>query len=237
MHVQASFSRLAIIVLVLCILSVANSMTADRTNDQQDVPDSLTIAALTAREPAARVAAVQKLADQSVLARLTAHDESREVREAAVARVTDQAVLAGIAMSAGLDVAFSAIAGITDQNLLAQIADGRSTLERARVEIGTLDATFRSEPVEVQRLLVNYTGLFSEHLPRIEASIRQCDELWRDVSTWDGRKRHAELMAARAILHRSLGDDRMAHETAVYLVNQFTAKLESARERVTATRR
>ena len=122
-------------------------------------------------------------------------------------------------------------------DLLAQIADGRSTLERARVEIGTLDATFRSEPVEVQRLLVNYTGLFSEHLPRIEASIRQCDELWRDVSTWDGRKRHAELMAARAILHRSLGDDRMAHETAVYLVNQFTAKLESARERVTATRR
>ena len=119
-------------------------------------------------------------------------------------------------------------------DLLDQIPDSRAVLDRARIEIGTLEADFRVEAPALQKLMAGYTGLFSEYLPKIEASIRQCDDLWREVSQWDSEKSHAELMVARAVLHRSFQDEKIAHETAIYLVNRFTAKLEAARNRVAA---
>lgn len=122
-------------------------------------------------------------------------------------------------------------------DLLAQISESRAVLDRARIEVGTLEAEFRGEPEPVQRLMASYTHLFSDYLPRIEVGIRQCDDLWRDVSTWDSTKSHAELMAARAVLHRSFQDEKIAHETAVYLVSRFTAKLEVARQIAAAASR
>jgi len=119
--------------------------------------------------------------------------------------------------------------------LLNQISDSRAVLERTRLEIGTLQANFRAEPPAVQSLMANYTGLFSEYLPSVERAITRCDQLWREVSEWGRSKSHTELMEARAVLYRSLQDDRSAQESGTYLVNEFTTKLELARRRHAAT--
>ncbi len=47
-------------------------------------------------KPAVRLAAVEELTDQNVLARISRNDEDREAREAALKRVTDQRVSADI---------------------------------------------------------------------------------------------------------------------------------------------
>ena len=116
-------------------------------------------------------------------------------------------------------------------DLLNQIADGRAVLDRTRIEIGTLRANFLAEPATVQALMVNFTGLFSEFLPKVELGIRQADELWAQVAQWDSTKSHKELMDAIAVLYRSLQDDKAAQESGMYLVNRFTVHLESARQR------
>lgn len=116
--------------------------------------------------------------------------------------------------------------------LLNQIADCRAVLDRTRIEIGTLQANFLAEPTAVQSLMANYTGLFSEYLPNVESALRGTDELWREVAQWEPAKSHNELMDARAVLYRSLQDDKSAYENGMYLVSRFTAQLEVARQRV-----
>jgi hypothetical protein len=118
--------------------------------------------------------------------------------------------------------------------LLNQISDSRAILDKTRIEIGTLQANFHAEPVAVKALLANFTGLFSEYLPKVEQAIRQCDELWTDVSGWSSDKAHADLMRARAVLYRSLKDDETVREAGIYLVNSFKVKLELARQQVRA---
>jgi hypothetical protein len=66
-------------------------------------------------------AAVGKLTDQAVLAKIAVQDKVRDVRLAAVKKLTDQAVLAKFALEE-LDIGRAAVGKLTDQALLAKIA-------------------------------------------------------------------------------------------------------------------
>jgi hypothetical protein len=114
--------------------------------------------------------------------------------------------------------------------LMNQISDSRSILDKTRIEIGTLQANFQAEPPSIQTVMRNYVSLFIEYLPNIERAIQQWDELWNDVSGWSEGKNHVELMQARAVLYRSLKDDEVVQESAVYMIGVFKEKLELARQ-------
>jgi hypothetical protein len=116
--------------------------------------------------------------------------------------------------------------------LLMQIADDRRLLDKTRIEIGTLKADFDAEPQPIQVMMRNYTNLFTVYLPKIEASIKQIDMLWKDVSDWSKEKNHRELMDAKAVLYKSLKDDEVVYDAGIYMVNEFKAQLEVARQRV-----
>jgi hypothetical protein len=116
-------------------------------------------------------------------------------------------------------------------DLLNQVSDSRAILDKTRIEIGTLRADFQVEPQTVQAAMANYTTLFSDYLPKIEETIRQCDQLWESISAWGADKGYADLMQARAALYRSLKDDELAKESGIYLVGTFRTKLESARKK------
>lgn len=120
--------------------------------------------------------------------------------------------------------------------LLNQISDSRAMLDKTRIEIGTLQANFQVEPPAVQNLMANFIGLFSQFLPKIEQAVRQCDELWTDVSGWSSDKGHSDLMQARAVLYRCLKDDEAVQESGLYLVNRFKMHLELAKQQVRADR-
>jgi hypothetical protein len=117
-------------------------------------------------------------------------------------------------------------------DLLMQIADNRRILDKTRIEIGTIKANFDAEPQPVQVIMSNYTNLFSQYLPKVEASIQQLDALWQDVSGWSNEKAHKELMDAKAVLYRSLKDDEVVYDSGIYMMNEFKTKLEMAKEHV-----
>lgn len=117
--------------------------------------------------------------------------------------------------------------------LLMQIADSRRLLDKTRIEIGTLKADFDAEPQPVQVVMKNYTNLFTGYQPEVEASIRQLDMLWKEVSCWSKEKSHHELMDTKAVLYRSLKDDEVVYDSGVYMVSVFKAKLEIAKQHVT----
>ena len=117
-------------------------------------------------------------------------------------------------------------------DLLMQIADDRRILDKARIEIGTIKANFDAEPQAVRMMLANYTNLFSHYLPDVEGAIRQLDKLWQDVSAWTNDKKHDDFMNAKAVLYRSLKDDEIVYDSAIYLVNVFKTKLEVAKASV-----
>jgi hypothetical protein len=119
----------------------------------------------------------------------------------------------------------------TRTDLLNQIADSRSILDKTRIEIGAVKANFDVEPPGVQSLLKNYVPLFTEYLPSIERAVKDCDALWQDVSSWTKEKGHGELMQAKATSYRTLKDDEVVQESAVYAVNVFKEKLGTAKER------
>ena len=91
-----------------------------------------------------RLAAVERLADQTLLAKIATSDGHERVRQAAVKRLADQAVLAKIAASdedhnvreVALRMLIDAVERLTDQALLARIAtsDGHERVRQAAVE-------------------------------------------------------------------------------------------------------
>jgi hypothetical protein len=116
--------------------------------------------------------------------------------------------------------------------LLMQIADDRRLLDKTRIKIGTLKVDFDAEPQPIQVIMRNYTSLFTNYLPRVESSINQLDILWKEVSGWSNEKSYRELMDAKAVLYRSLKDDEVVYDSGIYMVNEFKAQLEVARQRV-----
>ncbi|MDP2046791.1 MAG: hypothetical protein Q8L00_11335 [Deltaproteobacteria bacterium] len=115
--------------------------------------------------------------------------------------------------------------------LLTQIADDRRLLDKTRIEIGTLKADFDAEPQPIQVMMRNYTNLFTVYLPKIEASIKQKDIIWKEVSCLSKDKSYRELMDAKAVLYRSLKDDEVVYDSGIYMINEFKAQLEVARQK------
>jgi hypothetical protein len=112
------------------------------------------------------------------------------------------------------------------------IADDRRVLDKTRIEIGTLKVDFYAEAQLIQVIMRDYTNLFTNYLPRVEASINQLDILWKEVSGWSKDKSYRELMDAKAVLYRSLKDDEVVYDSGIYKINEFKAQLEVARQRV-----
>jgi hypothetical protein len=114
-------------------------------------------------------------------------------------------------------------------SLLEVINTSRSTLDRTRIEIGTLKAIFDAEPQTVQTMLSNYTALFAEYLPRVEAGVRQAASLWDEVADWNESTGISALVHHEARYRALLHEDQMAHEHALYLIAVFKEKLDEAR--------
>jgi len=60
--------------------------------------------------------------------------------------------------------------------LLEIINNSRSLLDKTRIRIGELKADFDAAPQPAQVLMHNYTSLFTEYLPRVEAGVRQAKQ-------------------------------------------------------------
>lgn len=116
--------------------------------------------------------------------------------------------------------------------LLMQIADSRRLLDKTRIEIGTIKADFDAEKQPVKVIMASYTNLFTEYLPKVEASIQQLDTLWKEISNWSKEKSHRELMDARAVLYRRLKDDEVVYDSGIYMVNVFKARMEAVKRDV-----
>jgi len=89
-------------------------------------------------DPAVRIAAVNRLSDQAVLAQIVEQDADENVRLAAFGRVTDQDLLAGIARSRS-PFSVRAVEVLAEPRLLARIAR-EAEMPRAReVAVGRID--------------------------------------------------------------------------------------------------
>ena len=121
--------------------------------------------------------------------------------------------------------------------LLEVINTSRMLLENTRIRIGTLKARFDAAPQPVKALLANYTSLFSDYLPRIEAGSRQCHALWDEVAGWDDEKGIHALVHHQAKFRKLVGDDQIAHDSGIFMVEVFEEKMAKATSYVThATR-
>ncbi len=79
------------------------------------------IVAQTAKDSKVRYEAVQKLTDQTVLARIALRDANGAVRCAAVQKLKDQPTLLKVALQESGDMTYCAILGLTEQPLLARL--------------------------------------------------------------------------------------------------------------------
>lgn len=121
--------------------------------------------------------------------------------------------------------------------LLEVINASRLLLERTRIKIGTLKAQFEAAPQPVQVLLANYTGLFTEYLPRVEAGARQCGLLWSEVAEWTQDTGIHALMQHQAKFRALVNDDQIAHDQGLFLVGVFEEKMAQARSYVSGATR
>jgi hypothetical protein len=115
--------------------------------------------------------------------------------------------------------------------LLDLVNASRSVLDRTRIEIAALKATFDAESEPVRILLGNYTSLFTEYLPRIEAGVRQATALWDEVAGWNEGTDVDAIIQMQAKIRALLHEDQVAHDQGLYLVGVFREKLALARER------
>jgi len=116
--------------------------------------------------------------------------------------------------------------------LLEIINTSRSTLDRARVEIGAAKAVFDAESQPVQVLLHQYTSLFSDYLPKVEGGVRQASALWDEVAAWDPTRDTGALIQYQARFRALLHEDEMVREHAMFMVSELRSKLVEARRYV-----
>lgn len=121
--------------------------------------------------------------------------------------------------------------------LLQLITQNQAVLEKTRITIGALKAKFDAAPQPVQALLRNYTNLFTEYLPRIEGSIRQCSALWHEVSEWDEKRGIHALVHHQARYRALMEDDLTAHDQGLIMVGLVEEKLAQATAYVSGTTR
>jgi hypothetical protein len=114
--------------------------------------------------------------------------------------------------------------------LLEIINSSRKILDKTRIEIGTLKAQFEAEPQEIQALMVNYTNLFTEYLPKVEGGVRQATALWDEVAEWSPETSIYAMVMHQARFRALIHDDQTAHESALYCIGVFKEKLELAKK-------
>ncbi|PPD53786.1 MAG: hypothetical protein CTY10_08255 [Methylotenera sp.] len=113
--------------------------------------------------------------------------------------------------------------------LLEIINTSRSILDKTRIEIGTLKAEFDSEHAKVQALLANYTNLFTEFLPRIEAGVTQATMLWNEVAEWNFKTGIKAMVSHQSRYRALIHEDQTVHESALYCIKVFRDKLDRAK--------
>jgi hypothetical protein len=112
--------------------------------------------------------------------------------------------------------------------LLEVINTSRMLLEQTRLRIGTLKSRFDAAPEPVRALLGNYTGLFTEFLPRVEVGVRQCNALWDEVAAWDQDSGIYALVHHQARYRKLVNDDQLAHDSGVFLLAALEEKMAKA---------
>jgi hypothetical protein len=112
--------------------------------------------------------------------------------------------------------------------LLQLITQNQAVLEKTRLRIGAIKAKFDAAPKPAQVLLHRYTNLFTEYLPRIEGSIRQCSSLWQEVSEWDEHKGIHALVHHQARYRALMEDDQIAHDQGLIMVGIVEEQLSQA---------
>lgn len=120
--------------------------------------------------------------------------------------------------------------------LLEVINTSRSILDKTRIEIGTLKAQFDAEPARVQALLVNYTDLFTEFLPRVEAGVSQATAIWNEVAEWSFKTGINAMVAHQSRFRALIHEDQTAHESALYCIGVFKEKLDRAKLAIKASK-
>lgn len=112
--------------------------------------------------------------------------------------------------------------------LLQLITQNQAVLEKTRLRVGALKVRFDAAPQSAQVLLHRHTDLFTDYLPRIEGSIRQCSSLWHEVSEWDERKGIHALVHHQARYRALMEDDQIAHDQGLVMVGIVEEKLSQA---------
>ena len=112
--------------------------------------------------------------------------------------------------------------------LLEIINDSRSLLNKTRIHIGALKADFDAAPQSVRELMHNYTDLFDEYLPGIEAGVRQTTMLRNEVTSWNDDTGIPALVRNQAKFRALVHDDEVAHDQGFVLVAMFEKKFSAA---------
>ncbi|MDI6451706.1 hypothetical protein [Anaerobaca lacustris] len=117
---------------------------------------------LDSRYPNVRQAAVRRVTNQALLAKVAVEDEDGNVRGAAVAKLTDQALLAKVAVGdKDGNVRGAAVERLTDQALLAKVAveDEDGNVRRLAVAKLTDQALLAKVAVEDRDMIVRLTAI------------------------------------------------------------------------------
>ena len=139
---------------------------------------------LDSKDPSERYAAVQKLTDQDMLAKIVSEDQDMNVRKAAISRLTDQRLLAKIVIENYYnDIYKAAFDKITDQNVLAQIVietiNKRHKVDpvtKVRIEIGMLKEEWDLFEKAIQK--INNQTLLMKIAGNGSYSENVCDQSW-----------------------------------------------------------
>jgi len=115
--------------------------------------------------------------------------------------------------------------------ILKQISDNKSVLNKARIEIGALQANFDIEPQPVKALMKNFTSLFTENLPTIEHAISNLESDHNKILNWRGDMSYTDIMRFKATCHEDLKQFEISHEQAIECINIFKEKLILAKKR------
>ncbi len=128
----------------------ANVTTVPPQKSQNELPPELAKAAIDNKDRKVRLAALASVTDQALLAQVAIRDFNQKVRLTAVTKVTDQALLAKVAIETkDPDVREAAVAKLTDNVLLAKVA-----VEEENRRIAVEEESRASREQETRRIVV-----------------------------------------------------------------------------------
>jgi len=114
-------------------------------------------------------------------------------------------------------------------NLLERLSDNRTLLHRTWIEIGALEADFSVESDCVKKSMQNFTLLFSESMPLLEARVNEIDGLIGQVMNWADKISYEDIARFKAEQHLKLNDYKISNEGFLSCVSDFREKIPEAR--------